>query len=205
MITNEQLDVFIHRAFDIASRHGFHDECLSFEHLMMLVLSEVGEAIDADRSGKHANMAMFEHEITTPQSPEHITSHWRFCFEMFIKDTVEDELADVCIRLFDMCGVLGIDLPDLPVSVYEEMANEFRENFGSQSFCERCFSLSSMLCYSSADTGDVDVCTSLPNVIYAALVFLFTMSDFMGIDLIRHIELKMEYNEHRARLHGKKY
>jgi hypothetical protein len=31
------------------------------------------------------------------------------------------------------------------------------------------------------------------------------MADEMGVDLVRHIELKMEYNETRPKKHGKKY
>jgi NTP pyrophosphatase (non-canonical NTP hydrolase) len=31
-------------------------------------------------------------------------------FEALIKDTVEDELADVIIRALDLCGHLGIDI-----------------------------------------------------------------------------------------------
>jgi hypothetical protein len=46
---------------------------------------------------------------------------------------------------------------------------------------------------------------SLPDIIGAALFFLFAMAEDMNVDLIRHIELKMEYNETRPKKHGKKY
>lgn len=49
MITKEQTKDFIARAYDIAVKHGFHEKKLTVEHMMMLVLSEIGEAVEADR------------------------------------------------------------------------------------------------------------------------------------------------------------
>jgi NTP pyrophosphatase (non-canonical NTP hydrolase) len=34
----------------------------------------------------------------------------RMCFENYIKNSFEDELADVVIRIMDLCGYLHIDL-----------------------------------------------------------------------------------------------
>lgn len=41
------------RAYKTAREHGFHDEELSNEHLLCLVISELMEAIEADRKGKY--------------------------------------------------------------------------------------------------------------------------------------------------------
>jgi NTP pyrophosphatase (non-canonical NTP hydrolase) len=35
---------------------------------------------------------------------------WKGKFEDNIKSTFQDEIADVAIRLFDLCGGMGIDL-----------------------------------------------------------------------------------------------
>ena len=35
---------------------------------------------------------------------------WKESFEHGVKSSFEDELADVAIRLFDLCGGLNIDL-----------------------------------------------------------------------------------------------
>ena len=60
MITKEQTKDFIARAYDIAVKHGFHEKMLTVEHMMMLVLSEIGEAVEADRRNLHANLHGFE-------------------------------------------------------------------------------------------------------------------------------------------------
>lgn len=70
--------------------------------LLMLIVSELGEALEAHRKNKFANLDDMKMAITE--------SGWLQLFKHRIKDTFEDELADVCIRLFDLCGYLNIDL-----------------------------------------------------------------------------------------------
>lgn len=196
MITKEQTKDFIARAYKTACEHGFHDKKLSVEHMMMLVLSEIGEAVEADRRNLHANLHGFE-------ICKDLTYNDRF--KNYVKDSVNDEMADVAIRLFDLCGTLNITPTDRFES-YRELFNDFRKNYQRYSFCERAFVLSAILCHADgASVTDDGSGKSLPDIIGAALVFLFSMAEDMNVDFIRHIELKMEYNETRPNKHGKKY
>ena len=196
MITKEQTKDFIARAYDIAVKHGFHEKMLTVEHMMMLVLSEIGEAVEADRRNLHANLHGFE-------ICKGLTYNDRF--KNYVKDSVEDEMADVAIRLFDLCGTLNITPTDRFES-YRELFKDFRKNYQRHSFCERAFVLSAILCHADgASITDDGSGKSLPDIIGAALFFLFAMADDMNVDFIRHIELKMEYNETRPKKHGKKY
>ena len=190
MITKEQTKDFIARAYDTAVKHGFHEKMLTVEHMMMLVLSEIGEAVEAD------NLIDFE-------KCKDLTYNDRF--KNYVKDSVEDEMSDVAIRLFDLCGALNITPTDRFES-YSELFKDFRKNYQRQSFCERAFVLSAILCHADgASVTDDGSGKSLPDIIGAALFFLFAMADDMNVDFIRHIELKMEYNETRPKKHGKKY
>jgi NTP pyrophosphatase (non-canonical NTP hydrolase) len=74
---------YIEGCHAVARDKGFWESERNVGEMLMLITSELGEAIEAHRTGK---MGLME------------------------KDTFEDELADVAIRLFDMCGGLGIDL-----------------------------------------------------------------------------------------------
>ena len=67
----------------VAREKGFWDKERNVGEMLMLVVSELGEAIEA---------------------------HRRSHFGIEQKDTFEDEIADTAIRLFDLCGGLGIDL-----------------------------------------------------------------------------------------------
>jgi len=109
----------VEKAYSNALEKGFHDKEQSVGEMLMLIVSELGEALEAHRIDKRAKLSV----STTFQQDD---------FEMFVKDSFEDELADVVIRVADLCG-------------------------------------------------------------------------HMGIDLQRHIELKMEFNKSRERLHGKAY
>ena len=71
---------------------GFWDKERNVGEMLMLVTSELGEAMEAHRKGRFANLESYEE------------------FEDAIKDTFEDEIADSVIRLLDMCGGLGIDI-----------------------------------------------------------------------------------------------
>ena len=48
------------RAYKTACEHGFHDEELSNEHCLCLVISELMEAVEADRNNKYADRKSFK-------------------------------------------------------------------------------------------------------------------------------------------------
>lgn len=115
-------------------------------------------------------------------------------------DSVEFELSDVCIRIFDLCGMLGI----VPKVYVDEIREKFDEVFGEMSFCERMFELSCQVTEYDADSDFEDL-SFMRDKLGMALSFLMCMCKSMGIDIMRHIELKMRYNEMRPSKHGKKY
>lgn len=76
---------------------GFWDQDRNVGEALMLVVSELGEAMDAHQKGRFA--AVGESIYMEPQ-----------VFEARIKDTFEDELADTIIRLLDISAGIGIDI-----------------------------------------------------------------------------------------------
>lgn len=80
----------------------------------MLIVSELGEALEADRKGRRADMVSYAEADSTPEA-----------FKAYVKDTFEDEMADTIIRIFDFCGAEKIDLAG---HVYEKLRyNQTRE------------------------------------------------------------------------------
>lgn len=55
------------KAYQCAVAHGWHEENLSDEHFLCLVISELMEAVEADRKGKHAKVAMFKEWLHIPK------------------------------------------------------------------------------------------------------------------------------------------
>ena len=82
---------------------GFDVSKENIGQTLMLVVSELAEALEADRKNMHSDFDTFDkmnrNELQFNQA-----------FYANIKDTFEDEIADSFIRLFDLCGGLGIDI-----------------------------------------------------------------------------------------------
>lgn len=86
------------------AENGFWDKDRNIGELLMLITSELGEALEAHRKGRHTIGNNYPSDFDFSNEDEKVE------FLKNIKDTFEDELADVAIRLFDMCEGLGIDL-----------------------------------------------------------------------------------------------
>lgn len=162
-------------AYKMATDHGFHDEKHSIKHYKCLIISELMGAVEADRQGRFANPFAFCNQSNKVD----FTTN----FENNIKDTVADELADACIRIFDLAGCTNTDL-DIKVN---------KPKLASESFPEMVF----------------EVCQEL--MIYSAysltrsLLLIYQIAELRDVDLDWHIELKMKYNSTRPRLHNKQY
>lgn len=91
------------RAYQAACGAGWFKCENSHIHELALVMAEVGVALDVKvREEKLTQREMFERESVTPQMNPH--KHWVFCYENFIKDTWEDRLAAVVIRMLALAG-----------------------------------------------------------------------------------------------------
>jgi len=85
-----------------AKEKGFWDTPFNLGEKLMLITSELGEALEADRNDKYADVDLFYSEVEHKGLKE--------AFEISIKDTLEDELADVFIRLLDLAAGLEINI-----------------------------------------------------------------------------------------------
>lgn len=175
------------RIYKNACEHGFHDEKHSLPHLMMLVITEISEAVNAYRVNNYADRLMFEQNLCGPSlNPEY---HWRSCFDVFIKDTVEDELADAAMRLLDMAALHSFDI-DSSEFTDENMMKLAKQSFEGKTFTEQLYLF-------------IHIIPSGANL-KVLLYMLFAIACYNHIDLLWHIEQKMKYNEMRPYKHGKK-
>lgn len=187
----EKIEEYTNRAYATACSHGFHDEELSVGHLLMLVITEVSEAVEADRKGR--NRAAVEIFVDALRNVKFTKA-----FEDYIKDSVPDEFADVCIRLFDLLGVLNKkERIDFDMLRYAINTSKKSVGFDTMSFTERAYALCDIL------TGTHKAIAV--RQIRRALAFMIHWAKDLNIDLDWHIEMKMKYNEFRASKHGKKY
>jgi NTP pyrophosphatase (non-canonical NTP hydrolase) len=94
-------------------RKGFYDKQYSRGHYLMLVTSELSEALEAERVNKFADLKYFQDriiEIENSKGSPLSNEEYSLLFKSTLKDTYEDEIADAIIRLLDHSGHLGIDI-----------------------------------------------------------------------------------------------
>ncbi len=94
-----------------AKRKGFWDSERETGTLLMLCVSELSEALEADRKERKANLAKFYTQWKNCHANKFEETYpFTNAFEYNVKDTFEDELADTIIRILDLCGARGIDI-----------------------------------------------------------------------------------------------
>lgn len=95
----------IHR---INKEKGFWDNERNVGEMLMLVVSELSEALEADRENRYANnvTTVRVYDDFKVENPENFAVQ----FKLAIKDSFEDEIADTIIRLLDISIGLGIDI-----------------------------------------------------------------------------------------------
>jgi NTP pyrophosphatase (non-canonical NTP hydrolase) len=178
---HNQLSLKIH---ENAKLKGFWDNVKSYDHYLTLVITEIAEAVEADRDGKRADVAGYMKASGTAKvfTSEQI-------YEAYIKGTIDEEIADTTIRLFDLAGFLQIDFDRLCPSRYYRVFSRF-------SFTENAFALIKGLC-----RDNIAIEMRVP----FAIDYLQMWAESLGIDLEYHIQEKMRYNESRAYMHSKAY
>jgi len=83
---------------------GFYEKPVEVGTHLMLITSELAEALEADRHHLSANVTNYIDEL------ENQKRDFSEAFKANIKDSYEDEIADAMIRLLDHCGYRGIDI-----------------------------------------------------------------------------------------------
>lgn len=186
---------YVRTAHDIATAHGFHDEKKSDAHFLCLIVSELMEAVEADRKDRRADMMGFTQRVKIhPDFAER--------YEIYIKGSVEEEFADVVIRIFDLLGEKYPDGPDATDCLFDgenfpfglgaldSMVTEPQKGF---TFTEKAFYF--MYFVLGPDKGQL----------IAGVQYMDAWAKQLGFDLDWHIRQKMAFNETRKKLHGKRY
>jgi NTP pyrophosphatase (non-canonical NTP hydrolase) len=181
MLDNEKLQKLAKEIYEIAVAHGWHEDTKPNGLWMALVVSEVAEAIEADRKhiSVNGNIEGFHKLIE-------VGHDFKTVYRDYLKGSVAEELADIVIRLLDYINMRWGDkyewwynphsfrIPDeFPVAAWKLVKVHLNE-------------------------GSMNVRDSIQYVIEWA--------DKLNIDLEEHIKWKMRYNSLRSYKHGgKKY
>ena len=191
-MNTEELNALKDRAYKTAVEHGFHEEEKSDAFYLGLVMSEAGEAINADRMGRHADIKGFEENFEILP--------FEVIFKGHIKDSVEDEIADIVIRLLDFAGLKEYELR---LKTITQSDIEFLQLDGEYLPADLFFLMGILSDAHDDDDDELETCISgLISILSSCFKRMTGGSD---CDLWWFVKQKMRYNELRPKLNGKLY
>lgn len=180
----------IKEAHECAKEHGFHNPSPPIPTLLALIITELSEAIEANRKKDFCGLDPSGY-IFDPNLP---IDEFRAFYESNVRDTFENELAGACIRIFDLAGLLNAVIenpqtqllePNIPGNIMEAMCQIGFAYIVIQNKCIK------------SDTIDFRLS--------CCLGIIFAIAKKLNIDLWAHIEMAMRFNRLREYKHGKKY
>lgn len=186
------------------------DEKRDVETLKILILSEAFEAFEAYRKNQYSPNTKELIILQEVMQDNPITSDV-LSFKKAVKDTFQDEIADVAIRALDLAGYLEIDFNGV---IFEDIPTYQTRLIGED--------YPSVLALLTSYISDY---THLPNsddrllswfefkvrhrptgrkFVSNILSWCKTVARKFDFDLMQHIELKLAYNKTRPFRHGNK-
>ena len=182
----ERLAELQQRIWEIATAHGWHEQPIPTAQYCGLIMTEMAEAIEADRNGRRADMESFNERMSNLDGSDEC---FKEMYKRYVKGSIEEEFADVVIRVLDMAQeVHGDRMRWLGYYPWGQVYHE------DKSFIENAwYFIREVLNWGTMNISD-------------SVSFMFDWAQDLGIDLWQHIEWKMKYNELRPYKHGgKKY
>lgn len=185
-----------------AVNKGFWDEELPPSHYQGMIVSELGEMINAHRAGLITKVDL--DELINETDDEIFKKR----FEEEVKNNWEDEAADVVIRALDALANHGEDdMRCLLIDALSQMDKNLRMQLeeGGKMEAYKELSMPSRVYYIIRTAGYMDIQYGLVGSLCHIITEMRLIAETLDIDLMKHIQVKMRYNEMRPYKHGKNY
>lgn len=182
----ERLAKLQQRIWDVATAHGWHEQPIPTAQYCGLIMTEMAEAVEADRNGRRADMESFNERMSNLDGSDEC---FKEMYKRYIKGSIEEEFADVVIRVLEMAQEVHGDR--MRWLGYYPCGQVYHED---KSFIENAwYFIREVLNWGTMNISD-------------SVSFMFDWAQDIGIDIWQHIEWKVKYNELRPYKHGgKKY
>ena len=186
-------------AYKIATEHGFYPDKTTFDFCLAHITTELGEAYNAHRKGITPNPQLMRRLCDKPKSIRDRVFRMRRpdkerlfydAFNLCIKDSVADELADAVILLLSTAGHFNLDIDNA------EHSTSYRRFFGKWTFADN---------KTACERNLLDKRYDRARRIRFAIDYITKWSASLGYDISMYVELKMRYNKLRPMFNGKQY
>lgn len=194
-LTQQLLKQLMTKAYENAKAKGFYEPDLDINKALMLIITEMGEAIQASRHDRHGSIEGYNTYLEV--SDEHTA------YEESLEGTVESEFADIAIRIMSLLGWYDSQkviclMNDTEIRKTEEY-HKVEFEHGNYSLPDAMYLIITRMTYFPFSCSPAWMNTLRLQEI---LVMVFALVHIEGIDLVEHIRLKIQYNESRPYLHG---
>lgn len=194
-LTQQLLKQFMTKAYENAKANGFYKPDLDINQALMLIITEMGEAIQASRHNRHGSIDGYNTYLEV--SDEHVA------YEESLEGTVESEFADITLRIISLLGWYDSQnticlMNDTELKKTEEF-HKVEFEHGNYCLPTAMYLIITRITYFPFSCSPAWMNTLRLQDI---LVQVFALAHAEGIDIVEHIKLKMQYNESRPYLHG---
>lgn len=193
-LTNQLLKQLMTKAYETAKAKGFYKSDLDINQALMLIITEMGETIQAKRHNRHGSIEDYYKWLGVSEEQ---------AYEESLEGTVESEFADIAIRIISLLGWYD---SQKPICLMDDIKIKKTINFhkvefehGNYSLPDAMYLIITRMTYFPFSCSPAWMNTLRLQDI---LVQVFALAHVEGIDLVEHIELKMKYNESRPYLNG---
>ena len=171
--------------------NGFWDKNEPRVKRRMLIVSEIGELIEAMRTTKVQEVSVAsintQYLLEAATELEMNKSVYQAAYNKFLKGTIEEEFADIAIRIFDYCCGFNIELP---LEWYYEPDDEFKPILDEEEIFDKLERLITNIIKEDFET---------------AFILIRHLCYYHNIDLIQNVILKNYFNSTREHMHGKSF
>lgn len=174
-------------AYTLAASQGYYDAEVKLDVALVDIVAEVGELLNAYKSDRYAQTDDYERVLN---------KRWfkptkEKAFEMFVKDSVEDEFADIIIYIASYSQYKGIELSG-------ELEKSWYRNFDNYTFKENAIRFVKNVIKTHHSKNERITIEGKMKFLY---VFAREWAMHFGVDIERHIRMKLMYNRSRGYQH----
>jgi len=102
------LNELSNKAHAAAVEKGFYERKRDLPELAMLIITELSEAVEAERKG--AKIEAYRQKWACEYNVDDWDANTFAKYDIDMRGTIEEEIADAIIRILDLCGYYGINI-----------------------------------------------------------------------------------------------
>lgn len=102
------LNELSNKAHAAAVEKGFYERKRDLPELAMLIVTEISEAVEAERKG--SKIEAYRQKWACEYNVDDWDANIFAKYDIDMRGTIEEEIADAIIRILDLCGYYGINI-----------------------------------------------------------------------------------------------